>query len=90
MIQVGELHLEQITIPSMIIQPYVENAVKHGLLHKAGKKELKLSFITKDQHLFIGIEDNGIGRQKSAHIKMRQEKFINHLLVKQFRKELNL
>ena len=60
-------------VPSMLIQPYVENAIWHGLLHKEiGNSILKISF-TKNTaaQLEINIEDNGIGRKKAATIKSK-------------------
>lgn len=62
-------------IPSMLIQPYVENAIKHGLLHKKGPKILELKFEMKDKTLIVLIQDNGIGREASKKInekKVRQ------------------
>lgn len=58
-----------ITIPTMLIQPYVENALKHGLFHKEGHKQISISFKkTTNDTLFCSIEDNGIGRKNSkAH-----------------------
>lgn len=64
------LDLELIKIPSMLIQPYVENAFKHGLLHKKTDKKLNVTFskdALKDSVVCV-IEDNGIGRAKSAQI----------------------
>lgn len=62
------LDLSQYKIPSMIIQPFVENAIKHGLMHKTGNKKLLISAeIIGDYWRFI-IEDNGIGRKKSEQI----------------------
>lgn len=58
-------------IPSMIIQPFVENAIKHGLLHKKGKKVLSIAFKTENGVLNCYITDNGIGRDRSAEIKKR-------------------
>lgn len=64
-----------IRIPSMIIQPYVENAVKHGLLHKSGPKSLKVSFGIERDMLVIQVEDDGIGRKRSAELnRLRQER----------------
>lgn len=60
-------------IPSMLIQPYVENAIWHGLLHKETKGKLILSF-SKDEgnKLLVTVEDNGIGREKAAELKSKQ------------------
>lgn len=64
-------------IPAMLIQPYVENAIKHGLLHKKGDKYLHLNFILTTHHtLQCTITDNGIGRKRSGEINaMRQKKY---------------
>ena len=63
-----QIDKDLISIPSMIVQPYVENAVKHGLLHKKNEKSLIVSFEKKDSNLQITIDDNGIGRQRSAEL----------------------
>lgn len=63
------LDIDLIHIPSMLIQPYVENAIKHGLLHKKGKKELILRFTSRGDNLEIQVEDNGIGRKRTADMK---------------------
>lgn len=58
-------------IPPMIIQPYVENAILHGLLHKEGKGllEIFIKYGKSENTLFIIIQDNGIGREASQHKK---------------------
>ncbi|MBS1640982.1 MAG: histidine kinase [Bacteroidetes bacterium] len=64
-----------IKIPPMLIQPYIENAVKHGLSHKQNGKKLVICFEedTPDT-LKVIIEDNGVGRKQSAQInKNRNE-----------------
>lgn len=60
-----------ILIPSLMVQPFVENALQHGLLHKKGPKHLTISFQVGDL-LEISITDNGIGREASQKIKERQ------------------
>ena len=60
--------LESIEIPPMIIQPYVENAIKHGLLHRENEKKLKINFQIQTNILKVTIEDNGIGRKKSFEL----------------------
>ncbi|MFN8715327.1 MAG: histidine kinase [Bacteroidota bacterium] len=59
---------EMIRIPPMILQPYVENAVKHGLLHKKGEKKLTIRFRREQQLLITEIDDNGIGRKRSIEL----------------------
>jgi hypothetical protein len=57
-----------IEIPSMLIQPYVENAVKHGLLHQVGHKHVLIEFELRKGVLQVVIDDNGIGRERSEEI----------------------
>lgn len=59
-------------IPSMLIQPYVENAIWHGLLQKEEKGKLWVRFIgVGDQRLRVEIEDNGIGRAKAEELRSK-------------------
>jgi ligand-binding sensor domain-containing protein len=58
--------LHDTMIPPMLVQPYIENAFKHGLRHKQGPKKLLVHIGRKEENLVILIEDNGIGRQASA------------------------
>ncbi len=62
----------QVQIPPMIIQPIIENAIWHGLLHKEEKGEVKLSFHSSDKKtLTIEIQDNGIGRKAAMELKSK-------------------
>ena len=63
---------DEIMLPSMIIQPYVENAVWHGLRNKVGDKILSVTCEEKDGELVIIIDDNGIGRERAAIIKAQK------------------
>lgn len=58
----------RVYVPVMLLQPFVENAIKHGLLHKKGEKKLSVSFVQKDNNLIVTIEDNGVGRKRSQEI----------------------
>ncbi|WP_461790291.1 sensor histidine kinase [Pedobacter sp.] len=72
-IELGIGNKEELKIPSMLLQPYLENAVKHGLLHKAGPKQLKITFENSNNQLIVRIDDNGIGRKKSIELnKIKQ------------------
>src|SRR5690606_22412117 len=53
-----------LTVPTMLLQPFVENAVKHGLLHKEGVKRLEIDFYEAGNLLFCHITDNGVGRRR--------------------------
>ena len=67
------LQPDMVEIPSMLIQPYVENAIWHGLLHKETKGTLLLSFSRgNSSSLTVTIEDDGIGREKAAELKSKQ------------------
>lgn len=55
-------------VPPMVIQPFIENALLHGLLEKPGEKNLDISFTRKDNRLFCEITDNGIGRATAARV----------------------
>lgn len=61
------------TIPSIIVQPFVENAIKHGLLHKFGRKKLTISFKkTNEKQIVCTVEDNGVGREEALKIMQRR------------------
>jgi LytS/YehU family sensor histidine kinase len=56
----------EIKIPPLILQPFVENALWHGLSNKEGDKRITITFNEKDDWLICEITDNGIGRRKAA------------------------
>ncbi len=64
----------QTEIPSMIIQPFIENALWHGLAHRQGDKSLQLKVEDEDQGIKITISDNGIGRKAAVLLPQRHDK----------------
>ncbi len=61
-------------IPALILQPFVENAFKHGLRHKTGAKHLELTVVAKNEKtILITITDNGIGRSGAQQIMQHNE-----------------
>ena len=54
------------TLPSLILQPLVENALKHGLAAKRGDNQLVIRASRVDDALSLSVEDNGVGIQKSV------------------------
>lgn len=65
-------------LPPMLLQPFVENSIKHGLMHKKGLKKLAIDFelSANEEYLICTILDNGVGRKKSAEIKANNQ--VNH------------
>jgi two-component sensor histidine kinase len=69
-----DVRINHIRIPSMIIQPYVENAIKHGLLHRKINRQLLITFSMAEagKVLRVTIDDNGVGRKNSAELNRRK------------------
>lgn len=65
---------DSIEFPPLLIQPFVENAIKHGLLHRKGKKVLFIDFTLEDDILTCTINDNGVGRKISNEINAIRQK----------------
>jgi LytS/YehU family sensor histidine kinase len=60
-------------IPTMLIQPFVENAIGHGLMHKKGKGYINIDLKLSKDSIICTIEDNGIGREKAMEIKNNKQ-----------------
>jgi ligand-binding sensor domain-containing protein len=74
-VHIGDrVDVDDIMIPPMLIQPYIENAIWHGLMNKTdgvtGRVTVRLEQV--DHHLYCTIEDNGVGREKAMEIKTRK------------------
>ncbi len=63
-----EIDVNNTMVPSMLLQPFVENAVIHGLQNKTGNKQLEIGITRTDSGIKISIEDNGIGRKAAKEI----------------------
>ena len=71
---IGEdIKKDEIEIPPMLIQPFIENAVWHGLRYLEEKGTLLVSVKKQKGKLLWIIEDNGIGREKSAELKTKNQ-----------------
>ncbi|WP_276877907.1 histidine kinase [Chryseobacterium joostei] len=85
-IEVDEsLNMHSLQVPGMLVQPFLENAIWHGLRYRTEKGFLKLSFEKNNQYLKIIIEDNGIGieeskKQKTQHQKTREGRGMKNTL----------
>jgi LytS/YehU family sensor histidine kinase len=67
----NDLDLENIKIPSLLIQPFVENAILHGLYNKEGNGLLGIKVSLEGDHLIFVVEDDGVGREASRMIQSR-------------------
>jgi sensor histidine kinase YesM len=85
-----KIDAENIKIPTMLLQPYVENAVKHGLLHKQGEKVVTIHFQKDAEHIKISIDDNGIGRQKSSELNAIKNKNHSSFATEAMQNRVNL
>ena len=65
-----DLDTTSIKVPPLILQPFVENAIHHGLMPKEGPGHLKITITEIEGKLLLKIEDDGIGRQESGLINV--------------------
>ncbi len=66
-------------VPTMLIQPYVENSICHGLMPKEGKGFVNIDLKLKDDYILCVIEDNGIGRDAAKERNLKRENNHNSL-----------
>lgn len=72
-IQVAEtLDVSMLRIPPILIQPYVENAIRHGIMHKVGKGNILVKMNQNGKQLNILVEDDGVGRIKAAKMTVNR------------------
>ena len=70
-----ELEGGHFEIPAMVLQPFIENALIHGVLNLENKRGIiSISLIKQDHRLHVEIKDNGVGRKKALEIKHQKEK----------------
>ncbi|MDY8137864.1 histidine kinase [Aquimarina sp. 2201CG5-10] len=87
----GEETIDDIKIPSTIIQPFAENALKHGLLHKKeGVKKMHIHFSLEKEVLCCVITDNGVGIEKSKEIDLSQKVPSNSFSTRAIKEKLAL
>jgi ligand-binding sensor domain-containing protein len=83
---------ETTLLPPLLLQPFLENAIEHGLQHKEGKGTLQMDLRLQDDHLVVTIEDDGIGRDESSRLhdkKGRLHKSMGLEIIKKRLESLN-
>ncbi|MEX0289226.1 MAG: tetratricopeptide repeat protein [Flavobacteriaceae bacterium] len=82
---------DSIQIPSMVLQPFIENAIWHGIMNKGGKKgNIRISIVEEGNSLKCTIEDNGIGREKALQLKNKAAIKTKSMGLKIIQKRLEL
>ncbi|MEO0899490.1 MAG: histidine kinase [Bacteroidota bacterium] len=86
-----DLDSEDIELPSMVLQPFIENAIWHGLMHKEeGEGKISIQIEEKDGMLHCIIEDNGVGREKALELKNKNNTTHKSMAMKVTRDRLSL
>lgn len=63
-----------VDIPTMILQPFIENAINHGLRYKTTQGNLYIHFYNQGKYLVCKIEDDGVGRERARQIQAKSRK----------------
>lgn len=66
-----DVDTSMVKVPPLIIQPYIENGIWHGLMHKKEKGHLEVTLYQEKDILFCKITDDGIGRKRAAELKSK-------------------
>jgi hypothetical protein len=67
------LDVENIEIPPMLAQPFIENAIEHGIKHKKEKGNIWVRFMQNGNSVVFEVEDDGVGRDKSRELRLLQK-----------------
>ncbi|MBS1743707.1 MAG: histidine kinase [Bacteroidetes bacterium] len=68
----SQIRKDEISLPPMLLQPYIENCIRHGILHKEeGKGFIDIRFDLEDNMLVCEVTDNGVGREAAAMYKSK-------------------
>jgi len=65
---------ENVSIPPMMLQPFIENSIEHGFKQKEGMGSINISFSLKKSIMIVELMDDGIGRQKAQEILFKQDR----------------
>jgi sensor histidine kinase YesM len=67
-----DIDTEITMIPPMLAQPFIENAIEHGIRHKTGPGQIDIRFHLEDGYIRFEVEDDGVGREKALEIEATQ------------------
>jgi tetratricopeptide (TPR) repeat protein len=84
------ISIDSIEVPPMLIQPYIENAVWHGLRYKETKGKLSLNIFQENNFLVVEVADDGIGRKRSGELKTENQRKHNSTGLKNIQDRLQI
>ena len=65
----NSIDINNVFVPPLLLQPFAENAIWHGLMHKQGHRRLEIALSIEEKILTCTITDNGVGRRDAALLK---------------------
>lgn len=84
------IDMESFTIPPLVIQPFVENSIKHGLMYTDRKGKLEINFYVKGDCLICEVKDDGVGRKKAADIQSESIKLYKSRGIDLVKQRINI
>ncbi|MCB2222043.1 MAG: histidine kinase [Bacteroidetes bacterium] len=69
-----QIDTESLTIPPMLAQPFIENAIEHGIKHKKEKGNIDIRFLLINGSIHLEVEDDGVGRTKAQDLEKELKK----------------
>lgn len=67
-----DLPKDEVTVPPLLVQPFVENAIWHGLMHRETPGHLSIQVSRQGRMIEVTVQDNGVGREKAAELRSKQ------------------
>jgi tetratricopeptide (TPR) repeat protein len=86
----NSINVDNLYIPPMLLQPFAENAIWHGLMNKESGGELTINFSEEDGFLICTITDNGIGRKAAGELKKKTSVLKKSMGIKITQERLSL
>lgn len=82
-----ELETDELMVPPMLTQPFIENAIEHGFLHKEEKGHIDLIIKEADDQLLIVVKDDGIGRVQASTLakKTKHESLATQITIERLK-----
>jgi two-component system LytT family sensor kinase len=90
-IEIDELlDLEDTLLPSMMIQPLIENAIWHGLMQSQNQKNISINFMKLEEKVVCTVEDNGIGLHHSERLRLKQRPLHRSVGLENLKKRIRI